>query len=170
MHGGLGAPPNEEHAAGNAATETASLSMKGTIDALKEFGSENTKSVEEIMLGGSRSILATGTLLNKMVGALSSTVATTNEYLASGTNHVNKYLEKVPILGTISSGLNEVMTEYTRTSNEMLAHGRMSRKKMFNNFLQKLNNSKAARGSSAAAGSSAADTNSAPAAAATTKK
>lgn len=123
-----------------------------------DFGSEVTKSVEEIMKAGSRPNLAVLDLLGTLFNAVSLSVAKGSEYLASGTNMVDGMLNGVPVMGVITGGVNNIATGLSSAVNEISATGRQSRKKFFDQLREKLNNSNGAAAADPATANTAADT------------
>lgn len=123
--------------------------LTNTGDTIKDFGSETGKSVEEVLRAGSRATLAFGNLCTQLLNGLSLTLATGSGYLAMGLINVDGYLGKVPILGVVSSGISKLADGLATHVNEISESGRGSRKKLFKNLREQLNEKGAATGASA---------------------
>lgn len=104
--------------------------VKNTGTTAMDFGSEATRSVEEALKAGGRVTLALGNLCNALFGGLSATLATGANILALGTNNIDSYLNDVPVIGVVTTGLNNLMSGMSSTVNHMTNTGRESRKEL----------------------------------------
>ncbi|XP_025417763.1 uncharacterized protein LOC112688668 [Sipha flava] len=144
---------NAVTAATDSAASTASDGglLSSVSSTAMDFGSEATKSVEEMLKAGSRVNLAVLSLFDKLLGAVSLTVAKGSDYVASGAETVDGLLNGLPVVGVVTSGAKNLATGVSSTFNEISATGRKSRRKMFDQLREKLNNSNGAAAATAAA-------------------
>lgn len=113
--------------------------LKNAGATVMEFGSQSSQSAEEAIKAGGRATLAIGSLLTQLFNGLSLTVATGANYLSSGISSVDGYLESLPVVGVITSGLSKVTAGLSGTINEMSESGRSSRNKMIKGLLDQMN-------------------------------
>lgn len=122
-------------------TEGISSVIQNATSTAVDFGSEATKSVEEMIKAGGRVTLAIGSLCNSLFNGFSTTAATGTSIMAKGANNVDSVLSYVPVLGTVTSGLNNMMSGMSSTVNELTDTGRNSREQLIKKLRSDLNQS-----------------------------
>jgi len=115
------------------------MSATGTM--LRDFGSESSQTVEEVLKATGRAALAIGNLGTQLFDGISGTAAVGTEYLATGTNQIHSYMGNLPILGVLTGGLSNFITDFSSKAMDLSTFGRERRQKMMNNLREKLNNS-----------------------------
>lgn len=136
----------------------------GLVTVLTDTGSsvidtakETTKSVEEVMKAGGRTTLAFGSMLSQLLNGMSATVATGTEYLASGVNSVDSYVNGWPVVGTLSGGVSKFVSGFSTAFSDISANGRQNRQKMFAKLREQLDQSASGGAAAATADSVAAN-------------
>lgn len=112
-----------------------------TGSAVLDTAKETSKSVEEVIKAGGRTTLAIGSLVSQLLNGVSATVATGTEYLASGVNGVDSYMNGLPIVGTLTGGLSKFVSGFSSAFSDISANARGTRQKMFVKLREQLNQS-----------------------------
>lgn len=145
------------NAVGTAGDQLTSL-VKGAASTVMDFGTEATRTVEEVIKAGGRASLAVGDLCTQLFDGVLSTAAAGSGYVASGSNVVHDYLGRVPVVRVVTGGLSNFMDSFSNTIGEVSANGRQSRRKMFDQLRGLLNNSVANSAATPAVSTAATDT------------
>lgn len=142
------------NAAGNAIGSTSdqlTSLVKGATTMVTDFGTEATRTVEDVMKAGGRATLAVGDLCTQLFDGVLSTAAAGSGYVASGSNAVHGYVGSLPVVRVITGGLSNFMDSFSNTFSEVSSNGRQSRRKMFDELRNKLNKSVAGSAATPAA-------------------
>lgn len=119
-------------------TESSPPSSNSYLNEMKKCGTEVATAAEEALKAGGRIMVSTLGLLTLAWKGLSTGTAVTGENLARGYKTVNKLTGDIPVIGTITTGVDHLINGVTKTYSENSQFNNDRRTKLVDDLRAKL--------------------------------
>lgn len=130
--------PATDAAEANGRSGLSSL-VSTTISEASHIGSEVSTATDEALKAVGRVSVAGVRLLMKLWGGVSQTTAAAGNALATGVKQVNKYTKPVPVIGTVTTGVENVVAGVADTYSDNSKFNRARRDRLAEEWLGQVN-------------------------------